>query len=99
MSSLLLDSPALQALSVELADIAQRYHRYSGARLILRQYTSREAGVESIYVVGEDDQGKEWIAVKVGLRTPTALSLAIDLQHTNTKPLDTHQNNKPRPVH
>jgi hypothetical protein len=101
MSLLSLNSTALQALSIELADIAQRYNHYSGASLKLRQYQTCEGGEESIYVIGEDEQGREWIAVKVSqtLSPADRLRLKVDLQHTDTQLPDTHQNNNRRFIH
>lgn len=83
MSLLSLTPDALQALSVELADIAQRYNQYAGTHLTLRQQQASDTGEESICVVGEDEQGREWIAVKVSLEPPAAdqLRLKIGMQH------------------
>ena len=81
MASTTLNPAQLQALSKDLADIAQRYNQSPTTSLSLRQYKTNEDGGEVLYVVGEDAQGKEWIVVKVTLIPPAVekLSLKFDL--------------------
>lgn len=85
MASATLNPTQLQALSKDLADIAQRYNQSTTTHLSLRQYKTHEDGEEVLYVVSEDDQGKEWIVVKVALIPPAAktLSLKFDLCQTH----------------
>lgn len=85
MASTTLNPSQLQALSKDLADIAQRYNQSTATNLSLRQYKTDEDGGEALYVVGEDAQGKEWIVVKVTLIPPASeeLSLKFDLCQTH----------------
>ena len=85
MASTTLNPAQLQALSKDLADIAQRYNQSTTTNLSLRQYKTHEDGEEVLYVVGEDAQGKEWIVVKVTLIPPAAetLNLKFDLCQTH----------------
>lgn len=83
-----LNPQQLKALSRDLAEIAQRYNQSPADSLTLRQYRTTEDGEDGedvLFVVGEDEQGKEWIVVKVSLIPPSTeeLSLKFDLCQTH----------------
>jgi len=92
MKAQTLNSIQLQELAKDLADVAQHYHRSPDHKISLRQYKTDEDGGEVLYVVGEDEHGKEWIVVKVALTPPMVdeLCLKIDLCQ---KPTDTKVEN------
>lgn len=70
----------LRKLSKDLADIVRHYNQSPTIHLLLRQYQTTENGGEVLYVVGEDEQGKERIVVKVALITSASeADLMIDL--------------------
>lgn len=62
-----LTSSQLHQLSQDLAEIAQRYNQSPAASLLLRQHRTTEDGGDVLYIVGEDAQGKEWVAVRITL--------------------------------
>lgn len=62
-----LNTAQLQQLFQDLAEIAQHYNQSSADSLLLRQYKVAENEEEVLYVVGEDEQGKECITIKVTL--------------------------------